>query len=364
MKIVDDPKFDDLPSDLGRLFAAGAKKSFFSLPGWYEVVAKHGVEKDWQPRIYASEHAALLCCVPRLGRPREIHGCCNMYTTEHSILGDDRVPESVQQLATDVARNSRSTDAVVLPGLNRSDPYFAAALAGLIDAGLITKPYFCWATWYEPTAGCDFSAYLATRPSILTNTWRRKQGALERSSRVVFRGSQEMTVEDFIAVYEDVCRRSWKAAEPFPAFMPNLIRLANREGALRFGVLDADGKTIAAQFWIVWARRATIYKLAYDEKWRQFSPGTLLTMHMVRHVLERDRPDEIDFGRGDDPYKKIWMSNRRERWGIEAANPRTLQGVARSLRLRAGLVRDQFLSRKHVRRDKFWTTLEGRERLF
>ena len=354
MKIIDDPKFDHLPDDLGPLFAAGARTSFFSLPGWYEVVANYGLEDDLRTRIYASEHAALLCAVSRSGRPREIRGWCNMYTTEHSVLQNDLslddAIQAVQRLTIDVVRTDPLIDAVVLPGLDPGDPSFAAVLEGLIDAGLIAKPYFCWGTWYEPTVGSDFKAYFAKRPSTLTNTWKRKQAALERSSHVVFRSDQEMAVEDFIAEYDDVCRRSWKATEPLPSFIPNLIRLAQREGALRFGLLSAEGRAIAAQFWIVWGGRATIYKLAYDEKWRQFSPGTLLTMHMVRHVLERDRPDEIDFGRGDDPYKKLWMSKRRERWGIEAANPRTLRGVVRSVRLRAALVRDRVLGGTQINR--------------
>jgi CelD/BcsL family acetyltransferase involved in cellulose biosynthesis len=100
-----------------------------------------------------------------------------------------------------------------------------------------------------------------------------------------------------------------------------------------------------AQFWIVWKNRAIIYKLAYDDKWSAFSPGTLLTFHMIRRVLEQDRPDEINFGRGDDDYKKLWMSARRERWGIEAANPRSVRGASRSLRVAAGMLRDRLLKR-------------------
>jgi CelD/BcsL family acetyltransferase involved in cellulose biosynthesis len=104
------------------------------------------------------------------------------------------------------------------------------------------------------------------------------------------------------------------------------------------GVLFIDEVPAAAQFWIVWGGRATIYKLLYAEHFARFSPGTLLTMEMMRCVLEQDKPSEIDFGRGDDSYKRLWLSSRSERWGIEAANPLMLKGLPRSFRIVAGMV--------------------------
>ena len=44
-------------------------------------------------------------------------------------------------------------------------------------------------------------------------------------------------------------------------------------------------------------------------------------------VLSLD-PHVGDFGRGDDPYKQLWATQRRQRIGVVLANPLRLHGVA------------------------------------
>jgi len=139
---------------------------------------------------------------------------------------------------------------------------------------------------------------------------------------------------------------SWKIPEPYPEFIPALIRHLAESGALRMGIAWLGGRPIAAQLWILTGNKASIYKVAYHEAYAAYSPGTVLTAHMLQHVIDHDKVVEVDFLIGDDEYKKMWMSDRRERWGIVAYNPRRLLGfamiVVETLAHTMGSVRNRF----------------------
>ena len=204
-------------------------------------------------------------------------------------------------------------------------------------------------TWYEETKGLSFPDYLAARPSELRNTWHRKRRKVERSNRLTRSFvDDDKSLDQAVADYEAVYAASWKPPELFPDFIPALIRLSGKLRALRLGIYHVDGIPAAAQFWIVWNGRAAICKLAHDKRFDDLSLGTLLTMEMFERVLTYDRPREINLGRGDDPYKKLWLPKRRERWSITAANPRTWRG------LRLGLKRQAALIYRRLRRERLF----------
>ena len=78
---------------------------------------------------------------------------------------------------------------------------------------------------------------------------------------------------------------------------------------------------MAAQYWILSGGQATLLKLAHDAAARAASPGTALTAMMVRHLIGEDHARSLDFGRGDDPYKQLWVSQRGQRIGLMLTDP-------------------------------------------
>ena len=186
--------------------------------------------------------------------------------------------------------------------------------------------------WYEDIIPGDFAAYWQRRPSKLKNTEKRKRRQAERDHEFKVEiypeeGELEDLIQDYLAIY----RRSWKEAEPDPDFMPEMMRAAARHNALRLGVLYLNGQPAAAQVWLMGANAATIFKLAYDDSFSKYSPGTLLTRDMAEYVIERDKVAEIDYGRGPDAYKKDWLSQCRYSRNLLAFS-RTGRGFIGALR--------------------------------
>lgn len=190
--------------------------------------------------------------------------------------------------------------------------------------------FFCFGNWVLNTQRGNYRYYLENRPSQLRNTITRKtrQFLKDNAGSLELINGEELQ-ENALEKFSQVYNKSWKVEEPFPAFMPGLLRLAARRGWLRLGFAYYNKQAIAGQIWLVCAGKAYIYKLAYDEKFKQLSPGTVLTAYMMQHVIEGDLVSHVNFLSGDDSFKKDWMNERREFFGIAAYNSRTLRGALR-----------------------------------
>ncbi len=342
---LDNPDFLNLPAPVAALFAKAARRSFFALPIWYHVLARFGTDVGDRVRLYlddASAPTAALACRVSATAPRELLSLSNYYSCEHGPILDGAgtaLAPALARIAAEIASERPAWDAIRLGGLDPEDPGFALVAGAFGTAGWSVHKYFDSGTWYEDTGGLSFADYLKALPPALRNTWRRKAAKLERSGRLseAFH-DRPAGIADGIAAYEAVYRNSWKGHEPYPAFTSELIHAAAACGALRLGILNLDGEPAAAQLWLAWQGRATIYKLAHDQRFDDLSLGTLLTMRMFERVLDGDQPQEINFGRGDDGYKKLWLPKRRERWGLLIANRRTPRGLMLAARQTAGEV--------------------------
>jgi hypothetical protein len=353
MPFYRNPDFRRLPGGLACAFDKRLLPSFFALPAWYDLMARHGVPQATEVRVYTDERpasaTALLTQTTIGGDGRNLASLTNAHSLEHGILhapGAD-LETGLAAILSEILAERPQWDCLSWSELDPREPSYPALVGALRRTGLLVEPVFSSGTWYEETAGLSFSDYVAARPSELRNTWRRKRRKLERSNRLTTSFvDDDKGLDQAVADYETIYAASWKPTEQFPDFVPALIRLAGKLRALRLGIYYLDGIPAAAQFWILWKGRAVICKLAHDKRFDELSLGTLLTMEMFERVLTGDRPHEISLGRGDDPYKKLWLPKRRERWGITAANPRTWRG------LRLGLKRQAAMIYQRLRRER------------
>lgn len=193
--------------------------------------------------------------------------------------------------------------------------------------GWLARNRFEAAHWVAHTAGLDFEAYWANRSSKLRNTVRRRAKKSAVETRILDRFDANAWAD-----YEAIYAASWKPAEGSMAFLRALASQESAAGTLRLGLATREGRPVAAQFWTVENGIATIHKLAHLESEREHSPGTLLSEAMFRHVLDRDGPDLISYGNGDEPYKAEWMDERRTRRRLQLFNlhhPLALARLAR-----------------------------------
>lgn len=342
LRVTTYSSFDQLPSSYLQLFESAANHWYdYSLP-WFQNFVRTAMDEGDQLRIYGAErdgdqNAAVAALAMRYNAQtsgffssRQLSSLANFYTITFSPLVNSADADSNQgliALAKAIATDANRWDSVDLRPLDRDEPIYACLLNSFKSAGMVVQPYFCFGNWYLPTVGLTFEEYFKTLPSATQNTIRRKTKKLEKTgkSRVeIVTGIENL--EQAIASYEQIYISSWKRPEPYPEFVPGLIRTCAERNWLRMGVIYLDDQPIAAQVWIVNSGKATIYKLGHDQRFDEFSAGSILTTAMIRHVLDVDKVREIDFGSGDDPYKKNWLPQRRERWGILAMNPRTLLG--------------------------------------
>jgi hypothetical protein len=184
--------------------------------------------------------------------------------------------------------------------------------------------------WRIATEGMDFAAYWASRPAQLRNTAKRRGKSAGLDIEIYDRFDSRAWAD-----YESVYRQSWKPEEGSFPFLRALAQQEGAAGTLRLGVARKEGRPVAVQLWLVENGEATIHKLAYAEGAKAMSPGTLLGMEMFRRALDTDHVRIIDYGTGDDGYKKDWMAERRALWRIEAYNPRTVRGLAGAARAAA-----------------------------
>lgn len=312
----------------------------FGTLAWFDNLAASGLDASSQGQatcklwLAAQVSAESVVCLPMLSG-QELTGLRNYYSSLFTPLvwsssGVGATPAAEVWLVFAQAMRAHAARWPVLrfDPLDTHSSFFAGLESALRQAGYQVGRYFCFGNWYLQVAGRSFTEYHNSLPSALRHSISRGQRRLAKHGAWCIDIQQqpdaqlEAAIQDFVAVYQ----KSWKGPEPNARFIPALARMAAAQGWLRLGVLRLDGQAIAAQLWLVKGGKASIFKLAYVTGFERFSVGSVLTAALMRHALDVDQVQEVDYLTGDDAYKRDWMSHRRERWGLVAFDWRTPRG--------------------------------------
>lgn len=321
----------DLPGWCDRFLDDPRQGEFFASRAWYDTLLAAALPEGAQPLLAVAEDALLL---PLLRQGGRLSTLVSPYTLDWRPLpAPGAGAPALVAAGRALGRALRFRAPIRLDTLDPAAPALAPLLEGCAAARLVALRFRHTGNWHEALPpGTGFEAWLATRPPALRNTIRRRLARAAKETALETAEAPGPALDAAIAAYAEVRARSWKPGEPFPEFDAALLRVAAGLGLLRLGVLRAraDGAALAAQYWILdqGGRRASLLKLVHAEAARAASPGTVLTALMVRRLLDEDGVAELDLGRGDDDYKRLWVGGRRQRIGVELADPLHPAGLA------------------------------------
>jgi CelD/BcsL family acetyltransferase involved in cellulose biosynthesis len=315
--------------------------SLFATPAWWNVVLAHAIPPDAEAIFVAIRcRGRLAAVVPMLRAGDRKSSLTTPYSCVYRPLIAPCMDASTRIAAMRAfARYCRSAGVVRLDALPAEWDGLAEMEIGARRAGLVPLRFDHFGNWYENVAGLTWSAYLQRRPGALRETIRRRLRQAEKPADArfdLFTRPEQM--DQAAEAFESVYRRSWKNAEPYPEFNVALMREVAEPGWLRLGVWSLGAEPVAVQFWVVKDDQAILLKLAHDEAFKAHSPGTVLTALMLRHLLDNENVAQIDFGRGDDAYKKGWAAERRQRVGVLLVNPWNSAGLLALSRHAAGRI--------------------------
>ena len=312
---------------LTRLAALPADAPFDRL-AWWRGLAEHCA---LVPLLAVASDGAD-CAVLALQRSgRELSALANWYTFRWQPLISPGGGALLTALARDLAKQTHRITLSPLPDENGETAQLEAAFRA---AGWSTFRAACNVNHVLPVNGRSYAEYLAARPGPARTTLNRK------ASKVAVMIETDFNPASW-AAYEAIYAESWKPGEGSPAFLRAFAEAEGAAGRLRLGLACADGVPVAAQLWTVEHGTAFIHKLAHTEAAKPLSPGTTLSAALFERVIDCDRVELVDFGTGDDGYKRDWMEEVRPRYRLDcfrAAAPQNWAAIARQ-RLRVMVAR-------------------------
>ena len=295
----------------------GARAAGFASPfdraAWFDLLAAHGFAGGGRIEARGEAGATTAWLPLRIDKPGHFAGLTNWYSFAIRPLfsggGDHEgaLLELFRKLRAKAARLS------LYPVRDEDRKAIASALR---EAGWWVKESATGDRHWLDLSDMDHDGWWASRPGALRSTVQRKakKGVVDIHLLTAFDPGSW-------AAYERIYAASWKPEEGDPALLRAFAEMESARGTFRMGIARIDGVPVAAQFWTAEDGTAFIHKLAHVEDSLKASPGTLLSAALFRHVIEVDGVKRVDFGTGNDAYKRDWMNRHDPLWRIEAFNP-------------------------------------------
>jgi CelD/BcsL family acetyltransferase involved in cellulose biosynthesis len=269
------------------------------------------------------EHGTLVSALPLmqergslLGAPvRQLTATANFHSPRFDLLAFDA--EAAGRAFFGYLSADKSWDVLriddVPQGGNAWHLYEAATQAG--------SPVGTWPSLQSPYIALPgtYAEFQAQLSSKFRANLRRRRKKLEELGRVTVErvmGGMELDgkLEEGYALEQS----GWKGRGGTAiaqdnatwGFYTELARTASYGGHLALYFLRLDGKPVAFHYGLEYGRRYFLLKPAYDEAYRECSPGQLLMDEVLKDCVARGF-EEFDFLGPDMPWKRDWTDHVR-----------------------------------------------------
>jgi hypothetical protein len=340
-------RLDDLPCEYDQFFEQMAAQSFFFSRPWFDNLARTTLENNTRLRLYAVESetpdltpkALLITTTPAAQngakirgwwvRSSSLAGFTNYLSHTHTLLLPEctaDTTELIQQIISVIMHERPRWNLIDLNLFAPDSRIFSQAISACRNANMTVATYYYAGNWYEDTSHLDFDRYLSNRSKTVKKSLKQVK-RLEKNHTVRFEMiTDRQEAERAISTFDLVYKKSWKEEDYFKDFTPGVIRTCAALGVMRIGILHVDDQPVAVDFAIVTAGTAVGMKAAYDSEFSKYSVGSILHLYTIKYFIEKDHVMRVSFGLFDDPYKRLWCSQRRELRGLVAFNTETFWG--------------------------------------
>lgn len=280
----------------------------FSRQGWFALLEEAGLH----PFLAVASDGDGAVCFPMMRGTRGLEPLMNWYAfTWAPCLPDAPSTRMLTELTREIAEK---THCISLRNLADEDVSTHLLEQAFRTTGWVVLREPCDINHVLRVQGRSYDQFLAGRPGNVRSTLKRK------GKKISVRLTQAFDADDWSA-YEDIYADSWKPAEGEPTLLCRFAQTESAAGRFRFAIAHHDDQAVAAQFWTVDGSTAYIHKLAHRQSATALSPGTTLTAALFKQVIDIDRVEMVDFGTGDQPYKRDWMEETRIRWQFTCLRP-------------------------------------------
>lgn len=181
-----------------------------------------------------------------------------------------------------------------------------------------------------PDQPCPFIRLPESRQHFLASLSRNRRHAYQSAQRkasrlgsITFESAQPSSWEELIEALVQLNRASRVKRRLRAAFDDPKFQMFHREmgeaflrrGWLRLIAMRIGTRIISVLHGFASGRRSYCYQTGFDPHFQQFSPGTIVQGQVIERAIDEGL-NEIDFLRGDEPYKYWWGARNRQTYRL------------------------------------------------